>query len=290
MISTNTNEEVIPAEEVVPVDEVTPLDEGNTIEEVKPIQTILDEYSQDIPTAAGAFKIFEGEWSTYIPGFGFGHAHLFDDGRIRWFESNCNGFFGKKVLELGPLEGAHTHMLASRGAANIVSIESNKRAFLKCLIVQNALKFKAQFLYGDFTSYLREETSSYDFILTCGVLYHMKDPVGLLRDISRLGNSVGIWTHYYDEEVINERPELKLKFDPNPEIEVINGVQIKKYRQSYLNDIDLKGFCGGSAPHSYWLTRESLFACLAALGYKTRFTLDERDHVHGPSICIYAYR
>ena len=37
-------------------------------------------------------------------------------------------------------------------------------------------------------------------------------------------------------------------------------------RLSYLGEINNKKFIGGSAPHSHWLTRESLMAVLDELG------------------------
>jgi len=43
---------------------------------------------------------------------------------------------GKKVLELGPLEGAHTYMLEKAGG-DVLSIEGNHGAYIRCLIVKN---------------------------------------------------------------------------------------------------------------------------------------------------------
>jgi hypothetical protein len=59
---------------------------------------------------------------------------------------------------------------------------------------------------GDFCAYLAGTTDSYDFVLA--VLYHMREPVQLLADIARVAPSFGLWTHYYDREVINGRPKL----------------------------------------------------------------------------------
>jgi hypothetical protein len=41
---------------------------------------------------------------------------------------------GRRVLELGPLEGAHTHMLEQHGADSIVAVKANRSAYSKCLI------------------------------------------------------------------------------------------------------------------------------------------------------------
>jgi Protein of unknown function (DUF1698) len=82
------------------------------------------------------------------------------------------------VLELGPLEGAHTYRLQQLGAGRILAIESNVEAYLKCLIVKEALGMKrAEFMLGDFTLYLQECTERFDLVFCCGVLYHMQDPL-----------------------------------------------------------------------------------------------------------------
>ena len=53
------------------------------------------------------------------------------------------------MLELGPLEGAHTYMLDRAGASEVVAIEGNTRAFLKCLITKELLSMpSARFLVG----------------------------------------------------------------------------------------------------------------------------------------------
>jgi hypothetical protein len=95
--------------------------------------SILDSYINEAPSHQAAFRVFEGEWSSNVPGYGCGSAGVFDDNRIKFFAEQCGGFQGKRVLELGPLEGGHTSMIANAGAANITAIESNTRAFLKCL-------------------------------------------------------------------------------------------------------------------------------------------------------------
>ena len=46
---------------------------------------------------------------------------------------------GFGILELGPLEGAHTYRLEQLGAERILAIEANVEAYLKCLIVKEIL-------------------------------------------------------------------------------------------------------------------------------------------------------
>ena len=116
----------------------------------------LDQYVDHAPSDQAALDMFEGEWASLIPGFqSSGWAPLFQDERVQWFDSQCGGFAGKKVLELGPLEGGHTYMLWKSGASPIISIESNKKAYLKCLITKELVGYDAKFLLGDFTKYLQ---------------------------------------------------------------------------------------------------------------------------------------
>jgi 2-polyprenyl-3-methyl-5-hydroxy-6-metoxy-1,4-benzoquinol methylase len=252
--------------------------------------SILDTYVNEAPSHQAAFRVFEGEWSSNVPGYGCGTAAVFDDNRIKFFAEQCGGFQGKRVLELGPLEGGHTSMIANAGAANITAIESNTRAFLKCLIVQNALKFKANFMLGDFGRYLQQCDEKFDVLIASGVLYHMSEPVRLLENAAKVTNRIGLWTHYYDPEIINDREDLRRRFESSPRIENVGQHQIELYQQSYLDALQLKGFCGGSAPTSYWLTRDSLLAVLEELGFNCVIHEDSKTHPNGPSMTLFAAR
>jgi hypothetical protein len=53
------------------------------------------------------------------------------------------------LLELGPLEGAHTYQLEKLGAKSILAIEANVEAFLKCLITKEITGLQvAKFMLG----------------------------------------------------------------------------------------------------------------------------------------------
>jgi SAM-dependent methyltransferase len=254
------------------------------------VLNVLDSYVDDTPSAARGFALFDGEWSSDIPGYGLGHAALFDDERITWFLQQCGGVAGKRVLELGPLEAGHTYMMARAGAARICAIESNTRAFLKCLVVQNVLKFEADFWLGDFRRYLDGCGETYDLILASGVLYHMTEPAKLLQDMARVSGSIALWTHYYDPDVILADDRLRRRFDPESTIETVGSRQIVSYRQSYLEALSWQGFCGGSAPTSRWLTRDSLLGLLTDLGFAVTVGDDSKNHTNGPAITLFAAR
>ncbi len=248
--------------------------------------SILYEYVSCPPGKETAFRIFDGAWSSSVPGYGLGNTPLFDDDRIRWIEQQCGGVRGKRVLELGPLEGGHTYMLSQAGAATITSIESNTTAFLKCLIVQNALKFNADFMLGDFRQYLDTCTETYDLLIASGVLYHMMEPVKLLQDMAKVSRAIGVWTHYYDANVILKHE----RFDSVPLVQHIGGREVVMYKQNYLDAIQWKGFCGGSAPTSYWMTKESILGILSDLGFQVVVGQDAKEHPNGPAMMFFASR
>ena len=249
---------------------------------------ILDAYSPDFPTHQIAFDLFKGEWSSAVPGYETGHIGLFSDQRVDWFAESCGGFEGKKILELGPLEAGHTFMLARSGAASVLSIESNQRAYLKCLIVQQALKFPADFMLGDFQPFLATTSETFDFVLCSGVLYHLTDPIGFLTNIGRVAKSVGIWTHYYDRDVIEGTDYLKPKFAPTSKPLKTAHRTLQLFEQSYLQALDWNGFCGGPKITSYWLTKHDILAHLQDQGFAVKIGDDDTAHPHGPCMLIYA--
>lgn len=179
---------------------------------------ILDEYSNNFPLPSSALSIFDGEWISRIPTVGGGNVPLFEDGRISWWEGQAGGFFGKTILELGPLEGGHTYQLYVKGANRIISVEANQRNFVKCLIIKNILRFEADFMLGDFRPYIQKCKARFDFILMSGVLYHMTSPHLLILDAARIANEIGIWTHYYDKEIIFKNDLLRSKFEQEPDM------------------------------------------------------------------------
>lgn len=119
---------------------------------------INDQYVMKKPSHQNAIDLFEGEWSSDVPGsFVSGSTPLFNDSRLAMLAEAAGGLAGKKILELGPLEGAHTTIMSSMGAAHVTAIEANSHAYLKCLIVKEILALKnVNYLLGDFDLYLEE--------------------------------------------------------------------------------------------------------------------------------------
>ncbi|UCI10438.1 hypothetical protein [Mesorhizobium sp. B1-1-8] len=98
------------------------------------MHVVQDSYETGIPTQFSAVRIFQDEWVCAVPGAGVGTVPLFQDARVQWAIEKAGGVAGKRILELGPLEGAHTYMLSQAGATSVLGLEANTRCFLKTLL------------------------------------------------------------------------------------------------------------------------------------------------------------
>ena len=252
----------------------------------------LDQYVTGLPSAQNALDAVPG-WVCAMPpstGLSAGCMPLYADDRISWLLERCVDVSGRRVLELGPLEGSHTYMLHQAGAASIDAIEANRQAFLRCLVTKEVLDLsRARFLLGDFTSWLEAVDTRYDLVVASGVLYHSSDPVRLLELIGRRAAAVYLWTHYFDDAAMPAGDSRRGSFSGAVETRECNGVTLRVHERSYCKAWRNPKFCGGTQDQHFWLERDGILALLAASGFQ-RFEIadDQPDHVNGPSLSIFA--
>lgn len=258
--------------------------------------SILDEYVTRAPSRQNVLDIFKGEWSSALPAkyrleTKPGTAGLFEDARIVWAMETLDIPAGQRILELGPLEGGHSYMLQHGGAHEVIAVEANTRAFLKCLCIKQLLDLdRVQFLLGDFIAHLRNDSSRYDAVIASGVLYHMDQPLELLELIARVSGKVMLWTHYYDRAILEANRQLAHKFSGVKSLQH-QGVTYEYSTQSYKEALSWAGFCGGNLPTSKWLTRDSLMLALSSLGFTTiTVAFDDPAHQNGPALAVCARR
>ncbi len=257
---------------------------------------VLDSYFRSAPTPQNALDIFKGEWASHLPNpfadLSAGPLPLFADARVSRFLAEIGGVAGKNVLELGPLEAGHSYMLDRAGAATVISIEGNSRAFLKCLVVKELLGLPSvQFLCGDFFGYLRETERRFDVCLASGVLYHMQNPAELIALIAeRCTGHVYFWTHYYDATLIATHSKTSHKY-PGSRSHAHLGFEHTLHVHEYQRALDQQSFCGGSAKTSCWMTKADILRGLEFFGFTDiRILGDQQDHPNGPAFEVTARR
>jgi hypothetical protein len=259
-----------------------------------PRTPVLDYYVREAPHPRNIAALFKGQWLSKLPeeiGFADGTHPLFVDDRIERILHQVD-ITGCDVLELGPLEGGHTQLLHNAGAKSITAIESNSMSYLRCLAVKEMLGLNnARFLLGDFVEYLRERRHSFDVALAFGVLYHMQNPVELLDLLSHACRQhLFLWTHYYAPAGHSQFPDASAHFR-EPQVCSWKGFRHSLVQYNYDSALDSSGFCGGTAPFSFWMLREDLLAALEYFGFREVTVLSENPyHKHGPELCLIASR
>lgn len=250
-------------------------------------------YIRELPSHQLAVDLFKVTWTSRIPGdLLSGQSELFIDHRPRWAAQVLGGFDKKRVLELGPLEGAHSCLLEQLGA-DVTAIEGNKLAFQRCLIVKNILGLRATFWLGNFIAYLKITKERFDLVFASGVLYHMQEPIEFLKNICRVSDQVYIWTHYYDADLIKSSvtaaPPFKTQVTKAFEVGGKTIFCHERLSVGFLVHL-LPKFCGGMDRKTYWMKLDDIIWCLQVYGFEVVATADQANTAHGPSISIAARR
>lgn len=242
------------------------------------------------PSPQTAVDVFSGHWAcdlgTLLGVTGSGKSDLFTADRRPQLMADTLGENGRldgmSILEIGPLEGAHSYAMEKLGAASILAVESNREAWLKCLIVKELLGLsRTKFALGDINEYFGHRTQTFDAIMCSGVLYHMSDPVGFIRRVAAASDRCFVWTHYLDEAINAKGFTRSLVSD--------GDLQVEYWSHEYGTLSNQ--FWGGIAPTSCWLTRAHMLATFAHFGLTDINVIhDDPAHPNGPSILFSARR
>ncbi len=244
------------------------------------------------PSAQTAIDAVPDDWASKFPpplrDAHAGVAELFEDPRIAWAIERLGGVADQTVLDLGPLEGAHSYMAEQAGARRVVGVEANRKAFLKCLVTKELLELRrCSFRCGDVSQFLDTTDERFDVCIACGILYHMVEPVRLIDLISGVASRLIVWTHVFDQPALNNR-HLEGKLTGPQEVDY-RGFVHRVYRHNYGLDSWLNGFFGGTQAHSNWLPREELLRCLEHFGWSNiEIAFDEPTHPNGPALALVA--
>ncbi len=254
----------------------------------------LNDYETRAPSPQHALDLFAGEWSSSLPsaqgGLVAGALPLHADPWLHWGIGRLGGVQGQRILELGPLEGAHSWLLVSQGAASVTAVEANRRAYLKCLVMKEVLGTdRVRVLLGDCLAHLAEPPAPrYDLAVASGVLYHMTDPVTLLARLAAAADRLYLYTCYYDPAIIERRPQLAARFRGS-EARTVQGFAHRLHVHSYQAARFQRAFCGGPAPLSRWLSRDDLLGALRHVGFAdVEIGLDDPAHPNGPVLALVA--
>lgn len=245
-------------------------------------------YETRCPSNQNIFDRFDGGFVSIFPNVITrpGNFNATHDDRVKW----VNEVFplkDKTILECGPLELGHSYMMQNYGASNIISVESNWNCYIKCLVVKDIYKLdKVEIKFGDINKYIENTCDlRVDFALVSGILYHLENPVQLIKNLSNVANNIFIWTHVYDPssptQSIQDVSYTTITFED----EVYEGAK-QKYRENSTSTL----YCGGTFYISFWITENSLYKALNKYGFNNIIkneALSDKSHPNGPSISVF---
>lgn len=243
----------------------------------------LPQFVTSRPSHQNAVNLFEGHWICRLPveGLQSGEMELFspEDRRPQMVVDVCGSIGGFKVLELGPLEGAHSYQLERLGVGSILGIDASPEFYLKCLITKEILDLKANYLLGDFNSYLEETGERFDLVFACGVLYHMIDPLHTLYLISKVTPRVFIWSHYIITHANLNTTSVER-----------HGYRCDYFEVFYDDQSHSRGW-SGVRPSANRLQLKDIVESLKSFGFdRVTITEDMPDHPGGPAVSLVAER
>lgn len=251
-------------------------------------------YVRAAPSSQNALDARPGEWVGAFPpelGLRAGTVPLYGDPRILWLAEQLGDLLrGKDVLELGPLEGAHTATILGAGARSVLAIEANRDAFLRCLITKEVLELRdASFRLGNFVAFLEQDARNWPLVMASGVLYHMTDPLRLLELLAQRTDCLYLWTHVVDDQDM-PAGDARRGYLAAPERRDWLGRSVTLYPRPY-GEPNSPTFCGGMDAAPRWMTKTDLLSGLCELGFDSVILAHETpDHPQGPALSILARR
>jgi hypothetical protein len=203
-----------------------------------------------------------------------GVVDLCNDTRLRWHIDSVGGIKGKTVLELGPLEGAHTLAIVNAGAESVTAIEGDANNFLKCLLIKELIGLRnASFEFGDFNEVIKR-SQKYDIVSAAGVLYHQTNPVLLIRNLAHITNKVFVWSHVAGEN------------HPSGKEVLLDGY--KGRINNYAPRTD--SYCAGLSDYSVWLYPDEMTRCFIDSGFKKIITGEATPNPNGDNLLFVALK
>jgi tRNA (mo5U34)-methyltransferase len=146
---------------------------------------------------------------------------------------------GMKVLDIGAWDGYFSFVCEKRGAKEVVAFDSEQHSWNpEGIIVQGKkisqkgmavfheakeyLKSNVIARIGELDQLLEFKDGNFDLVLCLGILYHVKDPYKLIRDLYEITGKKLILETFIDPQ-INTISAPVMRFFPNSEINNDDG-------------------------------------------------------------------
>ncbi len=180
------------------------------------------------------------------------------------------GLAGRRVADLGCLEGGYSLALARHGAS-VTGVEARPENVDKCALVRAQFPdVDLEFVAGDVKGFTAERFGSFDVVLALGILNHLDDPVGWIRQVAQAtGTLLFLDTHFAplgDLAGLDERLRGLGPIESRAE----GGQEwTGRWFREYATEAERDGmpWASWSNPSSFWLTKQSLLSAVHNAGF-----------------------
>jgi SAM-dependent methyltransferase len=176
---------------------------------------------------------------------------------------------GKRILDVGCLEGGYTVTFARRGAGEVVGVDIRDVNLARCRYLQERLDLtNVRFVKADVRTISRAELGDFDLVFASGILYHLEDPFDFLLRCSELTTdmllldthiaSLDSWAHRCSPELI-AREWHGLSY--------LGRVAVEYERELSPEELEAIPWTAYGNTTSFWLTEGSLVTMLRNMGF-----------------------
>lgn len=182
---------------------------------------------------------------------------------------------GRRVADLGSLEGSFSLALAQKGA-DVVGFEARAKEIEKANLLKEHFELpNMNFIQTDVKEFSQERFGRFDLVLALGIIYHLDNPVRLLHQIAGATDRLIVDTHLApanDEELAQINPQIS-NLSSLEEINSRGRAYEGRWFFEFPEDADREAqiWASYSNNRSFWLTKESLLLAIYHAGFDMIF-------------------
>ena len=198
---------------------------------------------------------------------------VFLDLRVKTLMDHSGGSLtGKRVLDLGCLEGGFSLYLAKQGAREVVGIEARELNYERCLLLKDFFKLSnLTFHKSDVRMVRNDWLGEFDIIFAGGILYHLDDPYVVLQQLSQMVKDFLLVDTHVALREYRIFPKHKLSRHITERLfegETYPGRWATEFQPTASHqEIEESNWSSWGNAKSFWLLEESLVRMLMRLGF-----------------------
>jgi SAM-dependent methyltransferase len=177
-----------------------------------------------------------------------------------------DGMSGKRIADLGCLEGGYTTGFARLGMT-AVGIEARESNFQNCLEVKSRVDLpNLSFVRADVNDI--DKFGIFDAIWACGIFYHLENPRSFLSKASRICRKIILIETHFTYDHLTPAAE-RFKLSDICEHDGLRGRWIEEYNPDISpDDLDNLKWASWSNRRSFWVQKEYLLQLIKDVGFE----------------------